>query len=360
MKITPPQGTPALGPLMIGVAGHELTAEERMRLRHPLVGGVILFTRNYRSPEQLKALTAGIAAVREERLLVAVDHEGGRVQRFREGFTRIPAMRAFGDLWDVNPDAALSLAEDAGFVIGTELAHHGIDFPFAPVLDIDHGNSSVIGDRSFHHSAAGVVELASALQAGMQRAGMISVGKHFPGHGFAHADSHVETPVDERAFTDLESHDLAPFQQLISAGLGAVMPAHVIYPAVDSRAAGFSSVWLKDILREKMRFAGAVISDDLGMAGARVAGTIVERANAALGAGCDLILSCNDPVASATLLDGLGGDFSASAARLAKLRRTGSGDVESPDYLMASQRVATFADQVRAAKAAANDIVASL
>jgi beta-N-acetylhexosaminidase len=349
-----------LGPLMIGVAGHELTEEERQRLEHPLVGGVILFTRNYRSPEQLIALTRSIESVRDPRLLIAVDHEGGRVQRFREGFTRIPAMRAFGDMWGVNPEAALELAADAGFVIAAELARHGIDFPFAPVLDIDHGNSSVIGDRSFHDTAAGVAELAAALQSGMQRGGMIGVGKHFPGHGFAHADSHVETPIDERAFADIQNHDLAPFQALISTGLAAVMPAHVVYPAVDSKAAGFSSVWLKDILRDKMGFEGAVISDDLGMAGAKVAGSIVERANAALNAGCDLILSCNDPANTAALLNGLGGDFSAGATRLAKLRRTREGDYGSAEYLDARQRVTVFAEQIRAAKAAANDIVAHL
>lgn len=350
-----------LGPLMLGVAGFELTDVERDRLLHPLVGGVILFTRNYQTPGQLKALTQSIAAVRETRLLIAADHEGGRVQRFREGFTRIPAMRAFGNLWDIDAEAALTLAEDTGFVIATELAHHGIDFPFAPVLDVDHGNSSVIGDRAFHNRPEAVAELACALQEGMSRGGMITVGKHFPGHGFARADSHVETPVDDRDFAQIEAQDLVPFARMIDAGMGAVMPAHVIYPAVDDNAAGFSAQWLDGILRSRMGFAGAIISDDLGMAGARSAGTILDRAHAAISAGCDLILSCNDPNASAELLNGMNGDFSVGAARLEKLRRTGTGDLGADAYVSAQQRIATFGDRVRAGvNLAAGDIVASL
>ena len=350
-----------LGPLMIGVAGFELTDAERRLLQHPLVGGIILFSRNYESPAQLRALTASIAAARETPLLIAVDHEGGRVQRFREGFTAIPPMRSFGDLWETDPAAAAALAEDAGFVIATELAAHGVDLPLAPVLDVDHGNSSVVGNRAFHNQPAGVAELACALQAGMTRGGIATVGKHFPGHGFAHADSHIETPVDEREFAIIEAQDLVPFARMIDAGMGAVMPSHVIYPAVDGKPAGFSSVWLRDILRSRMGFGGSIVSDDLGMAGASAAGTILDRAHAAIGAGCDLILSCNDPEASRQLLEGLAGDFSTGARRLEKLRRTGTGDLGHAEYRLAQQRVAVFSERVRApTPPAAGDIVASL
>lgn len=350
-----------LGPLMVGIEGVELTAVERERLQHPLIGGVILFTRNYRDPAQLRALTDSIARVRETRLLVAVDHEGGRVQRFREGFTRIPAMRAFGELRETDRGSAIALAQDAGFVMATELAHHGIDFSLAPVLDVDHGNSSVVGDRSFHSEPDAVAELACALQSGMARGGMPTVGKHFPGHGFAKADSHIETPIDTREFAAIEAQDLVPFARMIAAGMGAVMPAHVIYPAVDNQAAGFSRKWLSDILRGEMGFAGAIISDDLGMAGAASAGSIVDRAQAAVAAGCDLILSCNDPAESEKLLAGLSGDFSAGARRLETLRRTGTGDVEGEQYRQARARVEAFAERAQgAARPATGDIVGSL
>jgi len=302
---------------MIGVAGLALTAEERERLLHPSICGVSLFTRNYASPAQLKALTAEIHAVRP--LVIAVDHEGGRVQRFRDGFTRIPPMRALGECHAANPERALKLAYQIGLVIGHELLAHGIDFAFGPVLDIDHGNSSVIGHRAFHHDANVVTGLALALQRGSHDAGMATVGKHFPGHGYARADSHVELPQDDREYSLLRESDLVPFAGLVADGMEAVMPAHVVYSKVDALAAGFSRRWLQDILRGELGFDGVIMSDDLGMEGAAVMGDMTARADAALGAGCDMILSCNDPVASAELMAHLGASSAESAARIAKL-----------------------------------------
>ncbi len=295
-----------LGPVVVDVAGLELAAGERELLAHPLVGGVILFARNYDSPEQLKALTAAIHAVRSPPLLIAVDHEGGRVQRFVEGFTRLPPMRALGRIHDVDPALAANLAGAVGVVLAAELAAHGVDFSFAPVLDIDFGSSSVIGDRAFHAEAAAVARLAAALVGGLQRVGMGAVGKHFPGHGFVRADSHHEVPIDERDFAAIDAHDLAPYRALVGAGLAGVMPAHVVYPQVDSRPAGFSPVWLQEILRGRLGFDGIVFSDDLSMEGASVAGGIVERGRAALAAGCDMVLVCNAREAAERLLDGLG------------------------------------------------------
>lgn len=294
-----------LGPVMLDVAGKQLTPDDEIRLRHPLVGGVILFSRNYESPEQLMALTASIRALRSSPLLIAVDHEGGRVQRFREGFTRIPAMREFGAIWDQQPKRARHLAQQTGFVLAAELRACGVDFSFTPVLDVDYGSSSVIGDRAFHSDPQAIAELAHSLLSGLKQGGMPTVGKHFPGHGFVRADSHLEIPVDERSYADIELCDLIPFQQMIHFGLTAVMPAHVIYPRIDASPAGFSSRWLKTILRGELGFEGCIFSDDLSMEGATVAGGIVQRASAALNAGCDMVLVCNKPAAADELLAGL-------------------------------------------------------
>jgi beta-N-acetylhexosaminidase len=291
---------------MLDLAGLEPTAEEREVLAHPLVGGVILFARNYAAPDQLDALTRAIRGVRAPPLLVAVDHEGGRVQRFLDGFTRLPPMRALGRVHDRNPPLAANLAGAIGVVLAAELAAHGVDFSFAPVLDVDFGSSSVIGDRAFHSDPHAVAALAGALVAGMGRVGMAAVGKHFPGHGYVRADSHHEVPVDDRDLAAIEAADLVPYRALIGHGVAGVMPAHVIYPRVDSRPAGFSPVWLKDILRGRLGFDGLVFSDDLSMEGAAVAGGIAERARAALDAGCDMVLVCNAPDAARRLLDGLG------------------------------------------------------
>ena len=310
-----------IGPVMLDVAGTVLTPEDEARLRHPLVGGVILFTRNYESPRQLTELTSRIHALRSPPLLIAVDHEGGRVQRFREGFTPIPAMREFGKIWDKQPKRARHLAEQAGYVLAAELRACGIDFSFTPVLDVDFGSSSVIGDRAFHAEPQAIAELAHSLLLGLKKSGMHTVGKHFPGHGFVRADSHLEIPIDERSYTDIELCDLIPFRQMINYGLTAVMPAHVIYPKVDKHPAGFSAIWLKKILRGELGFEGCIFSDDLSMEGATVAGRIVQRASAALNAGCDMVLVCNKPASSDELLAGLHWDMPVtSKARLAHMR----------------------------------------
>lgn len=310
-----------LGPVMLDVLGTTLTPEDETRLRHPLVGGVILFARNFESPAQLLALTEAIRAVRTPHLLIAVDHEGGRVQRFREGFTRLPPMRELGRIWDRSPQRARHLAQQVGYVMASELRACGVDFSFAPVLDVDYGRSSVIGDRAFHRDPQAISELAHSLLLGLKQAGMHTVGKHFPGHGHVSADSHLEIPVDEREWADIALCDLEPFRQMIDFGLSAVMPAHVIYPKVDALPAGFSSVWLKQVLREKLGFEGMIFSDDLSMEGATVAGDIVQRAHAALDAGCDMVLVCNRPDSADALLNGLKYTMPAtSRARLVQMR----------------------------------------
>ena len=307
-----------LGPVMADVAGLELTAEDVTRLSHPLIGGVILFGRNFSDPAQLKRLTASIRMLREPSLPIVVDHEGGRVQRFREGFTAIPPMRLLGQRWDASPVEALALATDIGCVIGTELIDHGVDFSFAPVLDVDWGESGVIGNRAFHSDPAIISRLARALIRGLNAAGMGSVGKHFPGHGFVKADSHHEIPVDERSFDEIWKADLLPFRELADGTMSAVMPAHVIYPAVDSKPAGFSAIWLKDILRGRLQFDGVIFSDDLSMEGASVAGDVRQRAHAALDAGADVVLICNDGAKADALLAGLTADGVTPAPTLAR------------------------------------------
>ncbi|WP_313954042.1 beta-N-acetylhexosaminidase [Accumulibacter sp.] len=286
-----------LGPLMIDVAGLTLSEVERQRLLHPLVGGLILFARNYESPEQLERLTAAVHALRTPPLPIAIDHEGGRVQRCRKGFTHLPPMRRLGELWDDDRQVALSTASELGYVLAAELRARGVDLSFTPVLDLDWGRSSVIGDRSFHRDPAAVVELAGAFIEGLRRAGMAACGKHFPGHGWAEADSHVDLPVDQRGLDEL-APDLEPYRRL---RLDAVMPAHVIYPQVDPRPAGFSPVWNR-LLRDQIGFAGVIFSDDLSMAGASVAGDIIARCSAAWEAGCDMLLVCNTPEAVGEVL----------------------------------------------------------
>jgi len=289
---------------VVDVQGLHLTDAERRRLRHPLVGGVILFARNYQSPGQLRALTDEIHACRTPPLLVAVDHEGGRVQRFREGFSAIPAMRTLGERWDQDVLAACREATDIGRKMGEELRAVGVDFTFAPVLDLDWGRSSVIGTRAFHSDPRVVAMLARCLTHGLLLAGMANCGKHFPGHGFADADSHVAMPVDERSLDEILADDAAPYAWL-GAALTAVMPAHVIYPQVDRKPAGFSKRWLQTILRRRLGFDGLIFSDDLTMEAATVAGGITARATAALKAGCDMVLVCNRPDLADELLASL-------------------------------------------------------
>jgi len=295
----------SLGPVMLDLEGVTLTPEERELLLHPLVGGVILFARNYESVPRLRALVAAIHTVREPTLIVAVDHEGGRVQRFREGFTRLPSCALIGKAYDRNHRHGLHLAEKAGWLMAVELRAAGLDFSFAPVLDLYKGISKVIGDRAFHRDPEIVTNLARNYIHGMRRAGMEAVGKHFPGHGSVAEDSHHAVPVDRRTFEDLQQEDLLPFERLIATGLAAVMPAHVIYPAVDEKPAGFSPVWLQDILRRQLNFHGTIFSDDICMVGAEVAGNYVDRAHAALGAGCDMVLVCNQRQAVIDVLDNL-------------------------------------------------------
>jgi len=316
-----------LGPAVIDVLGTALTEDDRSRLRHPAAGGVILFSRNYETPEQLCALTEEIEKLREPALPICVDHEGGRVQRFRDGFSAIPPMRELGRLWDRDRAAAKETARAIAYIVGAELAAHGVDFSFAPVLDLDYGASSVIGDRALHFDPTAVGELGACIVQGFAEAGMGAVGKHFPGHGYAEADSHVAVPRDERKFADIARKDLVPFRMCIEAGLAAVMPAHVIYSEVDSEPAGYSRRWLHEVLRGKLGFQGIIFSDDLSMEGAGVAGGIPERAHAALAAGCDMVLLCNDPAGQALLLDCLKETPLASAERVERMRKKGGRDL---------------------------------
>jgi beta-N-acetylhexosaminidase len=307
-------------PVVLDVAGTTLTADDRRRIAHPLAGGLILFARNWEHRAQLTALTAEIKALRPD-MLICVDHEGGRVQRFRsDGFTHLPAMRRLGELWMKDAMTATDAASACGFVLGAELRACGVDLSFTPVLDLDHGPSGVIGDRAFHRDARVASLLAKSLMHGLLRAGMANCGKHFPGHGFVAADSHVDIPVDRRSLRAILADDAKPYEWL-STTLASVMPAHVVYPKVDSRPAGFSARWLQELLRGRLGFTGAIFSDDLSMAGARLVDgrevSYAEGATIALGAGCDMVLLCNQSLdggrAVDELLDGL--EDAASAGR---------------------------------------------
>lgn len=309
----------SLGPLIIDVVSTQLGDEDRRRLMHPWVGGVILFSRNFTDKKQLQSLIASIRSLpRQEQLLITVDHEGGRIQRFREGFTAIPGLRelaapigvalaaAQSDSKAVPPENLVQTlllcqtrAREAAYLLAKELLEVGVDFSYTPVLDLDHGRSAVIGDRSFHRHASVVASLAAAAMQGLALAGMSNCGKHFPGHGWAEADSHFALPTDDRPLQEILADDAAPYAWLgrggAAAPLASVMPAHVVYTQVDSLPAGFSRVWLQDILRRQLGFQGVIISDDLAMAGAEVFPDVVDRAAAALGAGCDAVLLCNRP-----------------------------------------------------------------
>jgi beta-N-acetylhexosaminidase len=294
-----------LGPVVVDIQGTRLTPVERERLLHPLVGMVILFARNYASPQQLCALTEEIRALRSPPLMIAVDHEGGRVQRFRAPpFTRIGPMAQLGALWDNDVLGACRTAVSIGYVIATELRAHGVDLTFAPVLDLEWGRSGVIGDRALHRDPRVVMLLAAQLCHGMALAGMANCGKHFPGHGWAFADSHTDLPVDERDRGEIVRVDAAPYGWL-GVALAGVMPAHVVYREVDSRPAGFSARWIEQILRGELGFTGAVFSDDLSMEGASVAGNIVARGQAALDAGCDFVIVCNNAATAEQVLAGI-------------------------------------------------------
>ena len=315
-----------LGPVVLDPAGPVLGDDDRRRLRHPAAGGVILFAHNFESPEQLLALTDEISRLREPELPISVDHEGGRVQRFANGFTTIPPMRQLGVLWDRDRDAARRAAKAVGTVIAAELGAHGVDFSFTPVLDLDYGSSAVIGHRAFHYDPTAVGALAAQLIEGLAGGGMAAVGKHFPGHGFASADSHVAVPRDERPVRDLFRKDIPPYAAAIKAGLAAVMPAHVVYSQADPEPAGYSRYWLQEVLRGKLGFEGLVFSDDLSMEGASTAGGVAERARAALAAGCDQVLLCQKPAEQELLLESLASISVAVPERIERMRRRGGRD----------------------------------
>lgn len=295
-----------IGPVILDLIGPELSSEECEILQHPSVGGVILFTRNYVNPQQIQDLCQKIRATRSAPLLITVDQEGGVVQRFREGFTRLPPMGELGMLFNEKPEMALQSAQQWGWLMASELLAVGIDMSLAPVLDLDKGlNTATGGGRPFHRQPEMVVKLARAFIAGMHQAGMKATGKHFPGHGSVNLDSHLEMPIDKRDFNTIAADDLIPFAELMQNDLDALMPAHILFPEVDSKPVGFSSRWLKDILRKQYKFTGTIFSDDLNMKGADFAGDYSERAKAALDAGCDLILICNNRVGAISILDRL-------------------------------------------------------
>jgi beta-N-acetylhexosaminidase len=325
----------SLGPLMVDVAGPELTAEDVEVLGHPLVGSVLLFSRNYRSPEQVAALTAAIRAVRSPHLLVAVDHEGGRVQRFRESFTRLPASRLLGRRFGEDRRDALDLTRSVGWLMAAELRAVGVDFSFAPCVDLDYGVSEIIGDRSFHRDPDIVAVLADAYMLGMRDAGMAAIAKHFPGHGAVVADSHVALPVDRRDLVDMEG-DVRPYRLLNENTIAGIMAAHVVYPAIDALPASLSRRWISGILRGDLGFHGCVFADDLSMAGAVAFGDVQERVRLAHVAGCDVLPICNDRPAVITILDRFqpAGEDPASQARVVRMRARGS----APTALRADPR----------------------
>lgn len=324
-----------LGPLMVDIAGQALTPEDREVLRHPLVGSVILFARNYADPAQLAALVASIRAVRSPPLLVAVDHEGGRVQRFRQGFSVLPPMRRVGQEYDLDARQGVAMARALSWLMAAELRAVGIDFSFAPCVDLDHGVSEIIGDRSFHSDAEVVAKLAMAAVAGMREAGMAATAKHFPGHGAVVADSHLALPVDRRELAHLAA-DIKPYRRLIPNDLAGVMMAHVLFPAVDRVPASFSRRWVTQILRGDLNFRGVVFADDLTMEGASAVGGIVERAEAALDAGCDVLPVCNRRESVLALLDGL--RTVPGPASQARIRLMRGREAPGREALMASTR----------------------
>ena len=340
----------ALGPVMLDVDGLGLSPADRRLLREPAVGGVILFARNYASPAQLADLVAEIRAVRSPPLLIATDHEGGRVQRFRDGFSSIPPMRLLGRQYDSDPDGAASIAESAGWLIGAELRAAGIDLAFAPCVDLDWGVSEAIGDRAFHRKPDIVATLAGRFCRGMRDAGMAPVAKHFPGHGAVVADSHKQLPIDRREFGDLLD-DMRPFETLTrNRQVAAVMMSHVVYPDADALPAGFSPYWIGEQLRGQLRFDGAVFTDDLSMKATAEFGAMPKRARGALDAGCDMVLVCNDrPAASATVASLREFSNPTSLVRLARLHGTGQvlreTLVSSDEWQAASERVERWTDR---------------
>jgi beta-N-acetylhexosaminidase len=319
----------SLGPLMVDIAGTSLSAEDVRVLAHPQVGSVLLFTRNYQDPRQVAELTANIRALRTPHLLIAVDHEGGRVQRFREGFTCLPAARLLGRRFDADRRDALGLAQSVGWLMAGELRAVGVDFSFAPCIDLDYGVSEIIGDRAFHADPGIVAVLGVATLSGMREGGMAAIAKHFPGHGAVVADSHVALPVDRREFADLEA-DIRPYRLLIENNLPGIMAAHVVFPSVDALPASLSHRWITGVLRGDLGFHGCVFADDLSMAGAAAFGDVVARAGLALAAGCDVLPICNDRHSVELVLEAFGANVgsAASQARLVRMRARGEAPAD--------------------------------
>lgn len=340
----------SLGPVMLDLEGTALTREEKRLLQHPAVGGVILFSRNFVSHSQIDELCRSIHAVRNPHLLIAVDHEGGRVQRFKEGFTHLPPAAWYGEQYAKQPSHGLKLAEQGGWLMASELRSCGVDFSFAPVLDLGRGISRVIGDRAFSGEPDVVARLAHAWMRGCHSAGMAVVGKHFPGHGGVEADSHLALPIDSRRFEEIEFEDLRPFDHMIQTGMEAVMPAHVIYQQVDGQLAGFSRFWLQKILRGQLGFQGVIFSDDLNMAAADAAGDYAARAEAALAAGCDMVLVCNNRAATLEVLAHLNGyDDPATHVRLVRMHGRRPQSLQAlhmdPQWRAAVERLAWNTDE---------------
>jgi beta-N-acetylhexosaminidase len=306
-----------------------LSPDDARVLSHPLVGSVILFTRNYRDPRQLAALTAAIRGLRSPHLLIAVDHEGGRVQRFRDGFTRLPPARLLGRRFDEDRRDGLSLAQSVGWLLASELRAVGVDYSFAPCVDLDYGVSEIIGDRAFHSDSDSVAALAVATMTGMREAGMAAIAKHFPGHGAVVADSHIALPVDRREFADLEA-DIRPYRPLIDNNIAGIMAAHVVFPSVDALPASLSKRWITRVLRGELGFHGCIFADDLTMGGAAAFGSVIERAELAMAAGCDVLPICNDRAAVQSVLGHFGPDVAspASQARLVRMRARGEAPVD--------------------------------
>jgi beta-N-acetylhexosaminidase len=336
----------SLGPLMVDIAGTELSADDVRVLAHPMVGSVLLFTRNYSNPRQVAALTAAIRALRTPHLLVAVDHEGGRVQRFREGFTRLPAARLLGRRFDEDRREGLGLAQSVGWLMASELRAVGVDFSFAPCIDLDYGVSEIIGDRAFNSDPDAVAALAVAAMSGMREAGMAAVAKHFPGHGAVVADSHVALPVDRREFADLEP-DIRPYRPLIDNNIPGIMAAHVVYPAVDALPASLSKRWITGVLRGELGFHGCVFADDLTMAGAAAFGDVMARVDLSLDAGCDVLPICNDRHSVELVLGRFGANAgsAASQARLVRMRARGEAPADlhaNPHWRETEARIASL------------------
>ena len=326
----------SLGPIMMDLVGTQMSDTERELLQHPQVGGLILFTRNFESVEQVASLVSEIRSLRTPHLLIAIDHEGGRVQRFHEGFTRLPPASVFGEIYKHDHDKAREYAELTGWLMAAELRAINIDFSFAPVLDLAHGVSGVIGNRAFHSKPEVAATLAYAFMHGMSLAGMSAVGKHFPGHGGVVEDSHLASPVDHRDMETLMKLDMVPFEKMIHNNLPAIMPAHVIYDQVDDKPAGYSTIWLKQILRDRLKFQGVIFSDDLSMEAAGIGGSYGERALLALDAGCDMVLVCNHPDAVSEVIEALG-DYSNPASQL-RLTRMHGKEIFERDALLKTDK----------------------